>query len=72
MADGLFSSGTALLSGSRGSRLNRPRVIFFYDLITKVRVSIDDYFLAPLLGLVYNASRNAKFLDPHDNEPRDA
>lgn len=67
-----FSSETALHSGGRDSRLTSPWLTFSYDLITKVRISIDVYFLAPLLVLDYNASRNAKFPNPHDNEPREA
>jgi len=38
--------------------------VISYDLITEVRVFIDEYFLASLSILDYNASRKSKFLDP--------
>lgn len=42
-----------------------------YDLITKVKIFIHEYFLVPLLVLDYNASRKTKFLHQRENGPRD-
>lgn len=59
MAHDLFSSETRLLFIQEAES---------YDLITKIRVFIDEYVLVPLLD--YNAGRKKKFLHQHDNGPR--
>lgn len=63
MAYDFFSSETRLLFIQEAESC---------DVITKIKIFVDDYFLVPLLVLDYDASRKAKFLHQHDNGPRDA